>query len=270
MSFNCRNRFYLPAEDSYCPLKVGFWRKGQFWCFSLGGFHNAALFCYCPAFDPSVFSVFHHIEIVVGQTHRWWSAFDLGSLWALSSFRFIITKSLILSPETLPYTVAFIGSRDWLGPGVFEGHRFHLTSHSWYTPAPCTKYAHPAPAAPRLAAHYGVSANLDLIETTSVPQASVSSLEASKSGVGKTEYNPLWLRIPLPLQIWNQDRLLACKTQEWVWLWNPVLERPIQSRRTLKEERQQPQFPDLARQIPLGYKAWGESSAFKYFLKTNF
>lgn len=144
MSFNCHNsfffghnRFYLPAEDSYCPLKVSFWRKGQFWCFSLGGFHNAALFCYCPAFDPSVFSVFHHIEIVVGHTHRWWSAFDLGSLWAFELIQIYDYKvlTLILSPETLPYTVAFIGSRDWLGPGVFEGHCFHLhLTHGTHLP----------------------------------------------------------------------------------------------------------------------------------------
>lgn len=34
--------------------------------------------------------------------------------------------TLILSPETLPCKVTFIGSRDWLGPGIFAGHRFHL------------------------------------------------------------------------------------------------------------------------------------------------
>jgi len=78
-----------------------------------------------------VFSVFHHIEIVVvSDTPRdsWYSAFDLGSLWALSSFRFMITKvlTLFLSPETLPYKVTFVGSRNRLGPVVFEGHHFHL------------------------------------------------------------------------------------------------------------------------------------------------
>lgn len=42
--------------------------------------------------------------------------------------------TLFLSPETLPYKVTFIGSRNWLGPGVFEGYHFHL--HLTYSTRP--------------------------------------------------------------------------------------------------------------------------------------
>lgn len=42
------------------------------------------------------------------------SAFDLGNLWVLNSFKFMIVKILdfILSPETLPYKIIVIGSGD--------------------------------------------------------------------------------------------------------------------------------------------------------------
>lgn len=176
-----------------------------------------------------------HTQVVVsfwfGEFVGIWAHSDL---WLQSPYLNFISRNFALYSSIYRFQGLV---RTW----CLWGPLFSLTSHSWYTPALCAKYAHPAPVAPRLAAHYGVSANPDLIETPSVPQASVSSSKASKSGVGETEYNPLWRRIPLPLQTWKQDRLLACKTQEWDWLWNPVLERPIQSRRTLKEERQQSQ-----------------------------
>lgn len=79
LSFNCSNIFCLLAKVSCCPLKLSFGRKGQFWCFPRDGFHNDSLFCYCPEFDLSVFSVFHPIGWFQTQPHdRWCSAFDLG------------------------------------------------------------------------------------------------------------------------------------------------------------------------------------------------
>ena len=78
-----------------------------------------------------MFSVFHRIEIVVVSDtprDRWCSAFGLGEFVGIELIQIYDYKvlTLILSPETLPCKVTFIGSRDWLGPGIFEGHRFHL------------------------------------------------------------------------------------------------------------------------------------------------
>lgn len=95
----------MPAEVSYCPFKLGFCRNGRFGCFSLDSFHNDSLFTYCPAFDLTLLSVFHHIQIMDDIPGRC-SAFDLGSLYL---FKFMIAKVLNL---ILPYKVIFIGSRD--------------------------------------------------------------------------------------------------------------------------------------------------------------